>query len=50
MKENGNENWPKVGYCDPGRVILEKQVKIGSKTEAQGVWLSGWNGTPPCHR
>jgi len=51
LKENWNENWPKIGYHEcPGREILEKQVKIGSKPEPEGVWLTGWNGTPSCCR
>jgi len=51
LKENWNENWPKIGYHErPGREILEKQVKIGSKPEPEGVQLTGWNGTLSCRR
>jgi len=51
LKENWNENGPKIGYREcPGRVILEKRVKIGSKAEPEGVQLTGWNGTPSCRR
>jgi len=49
LKENWNENWPKIGYREhPGRVILEKRVKIGSKAEPEGVRLTGWNETLSC--
>jgi len=51
LKENWNENWPKIGYhAHPGREILEKQVKIGSKQEPEGVRHSSLNGTLPCCR
>ena len=43
MNKNWNENWLKIGYCEcPGREILEKWAKIGSKAEPEVFGFLGW--------